>query len=57
MHAEGALALEKAKVVNDMIKSMNHPVVLRDEKGQSVGFRTVSATAKAVRERFGNTDI
>ena len=47
---EGVPTMEKAKAVADVIKDTNSPVVLLNEKGQSVGFRTVSAMQAEVRE-------
>ena len=52
MDIDGAPSMEKANAVAEVVKSTNNPVVLLDEKGHQIGFRTVSDMEKAVRERL-----
>ena len=57
MDAEGKPTEEKAEAVAEVAKSTNNAVVLLDDKGNKVGFRTVSQMEKAVRDRFGELTI
>ena len=54
---EGEHTIEKAKAVAEVIENTSNPVILLDEYGHSIGFRTVSAMENAVRERFFDVDI
>ena len=54
---EGEPTIEKAKAVAEVIKNTNNPVILMDEYGDSIGFRTVSAMENAVYDRFGDIDM
>ena len=57
MDIECVLSMEKAKAVAKVIKSTNNLVVLLDEKEPRLGFRTVSAMEKEVRERFAEMHL
>jgi hypothetical protein len=55
MDFEGEPSMEKTKAVAEVIKSTSNPVMLLDENGQQIGFRSLSDLEKSVRERFNDT--
>ena len=57
MDTKDPASMEKAKAVEEVIKSTAIPIVPLDEKGGRVGFRTVSTMEKAVRERSAGLSI
>ena len=57
MDAEGKPTEETKEAVAEVLKSTNNEVVLLDDKGNRVGFRTLSQMEKAVRDRFGELTI
>ncbi|TKA48804.1 hypothetical protein B0A55_13279, partial [Friedmanniomyces simplex] len=57
MDVEGKPSMEKAKAVAEVIQHTRNPIVLLDDAGRQVGFRTVFQMEHAVLEHFSDIRI